>query len=102
VGMGVLAELIKSNKSIQYLSVMMNGLTVKGIELLAEAIGYNNTLMYVDFSQYGIDIPQKLYSQIKSKAELNRVNVGYTRKLRNLKHGEQIHWIDSIYRNNMK
>lgn len=32
----------------------------------------------------------------------NRTNTGYTRKLRNLKHGEQIHWIDSIYRNNMK
>ena len=44
----------------------------------------------------------KLYSQIKLKVESNRVNAGYTRKLRNLKHGEQIHWIDSIYRNNMK
>lgn len=32
----------------------------------------------------------------------NRTNTGYTRKLRNLKHGEQIHWIDSIYRNNLK
>jgi Ran GTPase-activating protein (RanGAP) involved in mRNA processing and transport len=102
VGMGILSDLIKSNKKIQYLSVMMNGLTVKGIELLADAVNCNNTLMYMDFTQYGVEIPQKLYSGIKAKLESNRVNTGYTRKLRNLKHGEQIHWIDSIYRNSMK
>ena len=101
-GICILMDLIKSNKSIQYLSVMMNGLTVKGIELLADAINCNSTIMYLDFAQYGIDIPQKLYSKIKTKVDTNRVNYGYTRKLRNLKHGEQIHWIDSIYRNAMK
>jgi Ran GTPase-activating protein (RanGAP) involved in mRNA processing and transport len=101
-GMYSLSDLIKSNKSIQYLNVMMNGLTVKGIEYLYEAIQQSNTIMYIDFAQYGIDIPQKIYSGIKVKVESNRVNTGYTRKLRNLKHGEQIHWIDSIYRNNMK
>lgn len=101
-GIKVLSELIKSNKSIKYLSVMMNGLTVIGIEYLADAINYNNTLMYVDFTQYGIDVPQKLYSQIKRKVESNRIESNYTRTMRNLKHGEQIHWIDSIYRNAMK
>lgn len=101
-GMYLLTNLIKSNKSIQYLSVMMNGLTGKGIEYLYESIQLNDTIMYIDFAQYGIDVPQKIYSGIKAKVESNRVNAGYTRKLRNLKHGEQIHWIDSIYRNNMK
>jgi hypothetical protein len=59
-------------------------------------------MMYIDFAQYGIDIPQEIYSEIKSKVESKRVKSNYTRKLRNLKHGEQIHWINSIYRNNMK
>jgi Ran GTPase-activating protein (RanGAP) involved in mRNA processing and transport len=101
-GMSLLTELIKSNKSIQYLSVMMNGMTKKGIEELNQAIQSNETIMYVDFAQYGVEIPQQLYSSIKAKVESNRINSGYTRKLRNLKHGENIHWIDSIYRNNMK
>lgn len=101
-GMYILADLIKSNKSIQYLSVMMNGLTLKGIEYLSDAINNNDNMMYIDFAQYGVEVPQKLYSGIKAKVESNRVKFNYTRKLRNLKHGEQIHWIDSIYRNNMK
>ena len=63
---------------------------------------YIETTMYMNYAQYGIDVPQKLNSQIKAKIESNRVNSNYTRQMRNLKHGEQIHWIDSIYRNNMK
>ncbi len=101
-GMKLLSELIVTNKKIEFLSVMMNGLTAKGIEYLADSVEKSDTLMYVDFSQYGIDVPQKLYSRIKSKVESNRTNANYTRKQRNLKHGNQIHWIDSIYRNNMK
>ncbi len=101
-GINILTEMIKNNKSIQYLSVMMNGITKKGIEQLSEAIQLNNTIIYIDFAQYGVEIPQQLYHNIKSKTELNRTNSNYTRKLRNLKHGENIHWIDSIYRNNMK
>jgi len=101
-GIEILSELIKQNKSLKYLSVMMNGLSIKGIETLAEAINQNNTLMYFDWAQYGIDVPQKLSTQIRNKIDSNRTNSGYTRKLRNLKHGEQIHRIDSIYRNNMK
>ena len=101
-GIHILSELIKSNKSIKYLSVMMNGLSLKGIEYLFDAVKQNDTLMYVDFAQYGINIPQKIYSGIKDKVESNRVKSNYTRKLRNLKHGEQIYYIDSIYRNNTK
>ena len=80
----------------------MNGLTSKGIELLANSIEKSDSLMYIDFSQYGTEIPQNLYSKIKSKVKLNRINSNYNKSLRNLKHGENIHWIDSIYRNNMK
>lgn len=102
VGIELLGELIKTNNTIKYISVMMNGLTTKGIEMLSMDLEQNNSLMYLDFAQYGINIHQKILTKIRNKIEANRNNVGYTRKLRNLKHGEQIHWIDSIYRNNMK
>ena len=102
VGIEHLSELIKENRSIQFLSVMMNGISSKGIELLKNAIEKNTSLMYLDYAQYGIEISQTLLTQINDKMKSNRLNSNYTRKLRNLKHGEQIHWIDSIYRNNMK
>lgn len=101
-GINILTKLIENNKSIKYLSIAMNGLTSKGIELLANSVDKSDTLMYIDFSQYGIEMPQKLYTKIKSKVKLNRLNSNYNKSLRNLKHGENIHWIDSIYRNNMK
>jgi Ran GTPase-activating protein (RanGAP) involved in mRNA processing and transport len=101
-GMNILSKLIENNKSIKYLSIAMNGLTSKGIEILSNSLDKSDSLMYVDFSQYGIEIPQKFYSKIKSKVKSNRINANYNRSLRNLKHGENIHWIDSIYRNNMK
>lgn len=102
VGIELLGELIKTNKSIQFLSVCMNGISQMGIETLAQAIQSSNTLMYLDYAQYGVDVEQKTFTQIKNKLESNKTNSGFTRKLRNVKHGEQIHWIDSIYRNNMK
>lgn len=102
VGIELLGELIKTNNTIKYISVMMNGLTIKGINQMATDLEHNNSLMYFDYAQYGIEIPQKILFNIRNKIETNRNNAEYTRKLRNLKHGEQIHWIDSIYRNNMK
>lgn len=101
-GIKILCELVEQNNMIKFLSVVMNGISVGGIELLAEALKKNYSLLYLDYAQYGIEIPQKLSSKIKKKIESNRNNSKYIRKLRNLKHGEQIHWIDSIYRNNMK
>jgi len=101
-GINILTKLIENNKSIKYLSIAMNGLTDKGIELLANSVDKSDSLMYIDFSQYGNKMPEKLYSKIKSKVKSNRINSNYSKSLRNLKHGENIHWIDSIYRNNMK
>ena len=101
-GMKILSELVEKSTSIQYFSVMMNGMTESGIEYLADALDKSTTLMYVDFAQYGVEISQKLSSRIRNKIQSNRTNANFTRKQRNVKHGEQIHWIDSIYRNNMK
>ena len=101
-GMRILTELIESNKSIQYFSVMMNGMTSKGIEYLANSIEKSDTLMYCIYNQYGVEISQQLNARIKAKLESNKIKANFTRKLRNLKHGEHIHWIDSIYRNNSK
>jgi len=46
----LLSELITENKTIQFLSIMMDGLTNVSIETLAKALGENNSLMYLDWA----------------------------------------------------
>ncbi len=99
-GAAKLCRLIESNNTIQYLSVMMNGITNSGLELLANAIQSNNTIKFFDYKQYGIQTYQKVSSMITSKLKSNRGDSKV--ELRNIKHGNKIRFIDSIYRNSMK
>ncbi len=99
-GAAKLCRLIESNNTIQYLSVMMNGITNSGLELLANAIQSNNTIKFFDYKQYGIQSYQKVSSMITSKLKSNRGDSKV--ELRNIKHGNKIRFIDSIYRNSMK
>lgn len=95
-----LCELIKQTKSIKYISIIMNGLTNVGLEAVADAIQENSSLIYFDSAQYGIEIDQKMQQKIKDKLKSNMTESDV--KLRILKHGKSIRYIDSIYRNNMK
>lgn len=100
LGATKLCRLIESNKSIQYLSVMMNGITNVGLELMANSLMKNNSILYFDYKQYGIETLQQVNIMIKDKLKENRDT--NTIVLRNLKHGNKIRFIDSIYRNSMK
>ncbi len=99
-GAAKLCRLIESNKSIQYLSVMMNGITNSGLELFANSIQANDSILFFDYKQYGIQSYQKVSSIITSKLKSNRGDSKL--ELRNIKHGNKIRFIDSIYRNSMK
>ena len=100
VGAIKLCELIKLTKSIKYMSIMMNGITKVGLDAIASAIELNSSLIYFDYSQYGVENDQQLMNQIKNKLASNKTDSDV--KLRILKHGQSIRYIDSIYRNNMK
>jgi Ran GTPase-activating protein (RanGAP) involved in mRNA processing and transport len=95
-----LCNLIKSTKTIKYMSIMMNGITETGLNAVAEAIQENSSLIYFDYSQYGVEVNQQMQKNIKDKLKLNMTESDV--KLRILKHGQSIRYIDSIYRNNMK
>lgn len=99
-GAAKICRLIQSNTRLQYLSVMMNGITVVGLEQLAKAMLTNDTLLHFDWKQYGIANTQKIFSAIDQKLKKNSGN--QISVLRNLKHGSKIRYIDSIYRNSMK
>ena len=116
----ILAELIKTNQSIQFLSINMNGIESDGIEVLAKSLESNKTLLYFEYEQYGVYIDQKTRQSIKTILETNRENnseynryirsrsnIGsntnkYSNYLRVLKHTDKVRYIDSIYRNSSK
>jgi Ran GTPase-activating protein (RanGAP) involved in mRNA processing and transport len=95
-----LCRLIRQTKSIKYMSIIMNGITETGLNAINDAIQENSSLIYFDYTQYGIEVNQQLQKSIKDKLKLNMSESDV--KLRILKHGKSIRYIDSIYRNNMK
>jgi hypoxanthine-guanine phosphoribosyltransferase len=95
-----LCKLIKQTKSMKYMSIIMNGITEVGLNEIAEAIQENSSLTYFDYSQYGVEVDQQMQQSIKNKLKSNMTDSDV--KLRILKHGKSIRYIDSIYRNNMK
>ncbi len=100
-GASKLCRLIETNNSIQYLSVMMNGITNTGLELMANSLQKNNSILYYDYKQYGVQTTQSVNTMIKNKLAENHKNFPSLTQ-RNLKHGNKIRFIDSIYRNSMK
>lgn len=107
LGVEKLKPLIENNNKLQFLTVMMNGISKEGINKMAESIVKNNSLIYFEYTQYNIEVSKKTSQAIRYKLLENRKN--YEERcgkevptLRVLKHGRDIHFIDSIYRNNDK
>lgn len=101
-----LCRLIEFNKKIIFLNIMMNGIREKGLELIAQAIKNNNSLLYFEYKQYGVQTPQTVNTIIRKKLKANwedcKLKGIPVVPLRILKHGKNIRFIDSIYRNSMK
>jgi len=98
-GLQALLPLLHHNRTLQCLSVMMNGISQDGIAQLADALDSNATLMYLDCAQYGLKLEPQLHARIKGKLAANRAAAGFTTPQRHIKHTADIQWIDSIYRN---
>lgn len=102
-GAKYIADLIKENKVLEYISILHNDISNEGIKLISEALQKNNTLLFLDFKQYFVGIDQPIHKSIMDKLKQNREsrNIGGVEKeyQRYLKHTKEIVKIDSIYRN---
>jgi hypothetical protein len=102
-GIKKLAPLIENNKKIKFMSVLMNGITADGLDQVVESIEKNDSMLYFEYRQYNINYDGKKYNRIRTKLEENKKNEGSSLlPLRTLKHGENVKYVNSIYRNNSK
>jgi len=54
-GIKKLAPLIENNNKIQFMSVLMNGITKDGLDQIMESIEKNDTMLYFDYKQYNVN-----------------------------------------------
>lgn len=101
---------IEKNKIVRIFSFEDNNITVEGLEKIYESFVKNDTILHLGFTQYGQKIPKELYTKFTNKLDENvkRVygdDMTYTKyikeKIRFMKHGSDVRFIDSIYRNKM-
>lgn len=107
-GAEYVAEFIKNNTSVEFISVLHNDISAEGVKLLSEALEMNDNICFIMYEQYGIDIPQEVRVSIKNKLKQNifrkyNMTLGdyYENKLRYVKGSTKLKNIDSVYRNRM-
>jgi Ran GTPase-activating protein (RanGAP) involved in mRNA processing and transport len=107
-GMVHLAKLITSNPNIKILSVFNNNIDNVGIKILADAIKENNSVLYIEYGQYGLVVDKDSAYAISTKINENCLrelgmdyNTFVKNKLRFMKHTSRVKYIDSVYRNKM-
>lgn len=103
-----IANFIRNNKSVQFLSIEHNNISNDGLDKINTALQDNKTILHFLYEQYGLDIPQVTRVSIKNKINNNvkaLLNISYNDFIKNhlgpIKHSKKIKNIDSIYRNNM-
>lgn len=103
-----IADFIKSNKTVQIMSIQDTNVGPKGLQLIIDAVQQNDTLLFIYAGQYGYCTPKDLLARLWAKLDENCMkHVGvdvltFRRdKLRFYKHTDRVKDIDSIYRNNM-
>jgi NLR family CARD domain-containing protein 3 len=104
-GAGYIADLLKDNKSIEVINISFNDITEIGLQKISKAMKDNTTVLTIFLYQSpGItnienEIKNKFIQNVK-----NKYNIEYPefveKKLRFIRCGKKIEYIDSIYRNN--
>ncbi len=107
-GAQIIADFIKKNKSVKVLSVLHNDMTEEGVKLLSDALQENNTIVWLYYEQYGVNVSQPIRLAIRAKLEENikkhyNTTVGdfHDNILRYIKGSKKLKNIDSVYRNRM-
>lgn len=107
-GLEYIIEFIKNNKSVEVLNIIHNDISSEGIDRLADALLLNDTICWIYYAQYGIEIKQETHLTIKNKMAQN-INQHYNTTiddycnniLRFVKGSKKLKNIDSVYRNRM-
>lgn len=107
-GIKWIANLIAESKIIQAVSVSCNGISEEGIKLLIyEGILVKDSLIHLEYQQYGLKRSGELVKAIDSKHELNWIKLPHSQGLdlsskyqyvQNFKHSPLVEFIGSVYR----
>ncbi|AYV78979.1 MAG: hypothetical protein Edafosvirus66_2 [Edafosvirus sp.] len=108
-GVKHICKLLENNKKIQLFSISHNNIEIEGINKIAKTISENKSLLYFEYEQFGLKIDQSVRDIINKTINENCINnlgidfnTFVKNNLKNYKHGSQIRFIDSNYRNNGK
>ncbi|MGB3508342.1 MAG: hypothetical protein WBA93_03720 [Microcoleaceae cyanobacterium] len=108
-GAELIADFIGSNNKVQILGLQDTNIRAGGYEIIADALEKNHTLLDLQYQQFRSQLPQELEARIHSLLARNiqqqlgmSVQEFQNSLKREIKHSDQIRFIDSIYRNNMK
>ncbi|MGD1809560.1 hypothetical protein ACP6PL_29570 [Dapis sp. BLCC M126] len=107
-GAELIADFIRSNNTVQIFGLMDTNIREGGFEIIADALEDNHTLLDLQYQQFRSQLPQELEICIRSLLARNIKEQGmsvqefHSSLKREIKHSDQIRFIDSIYRNNMK
>ena len=105
-GIAFISKLVAENKHLIALSVSCNGISNDGLKvLLEEGIQKSDSLIHVEYHQYGLKIDDELKKQIETKLELNWARIQKSVKtdskyqyVRFVKHSPSVQYVDSIYK----
>lgn len=108
LGANDIADFIRNNKSVKVLSILHCGMTESGIDIVTKALLENDTIVWLYYEQYGVNVKQETRLAIKEKLEKNimkhygvNINDFCDNILRYIKSSKKVKNIDSVYRNRM-
>ena len=105
-GAQIIANFLQTNKTVRVMEIKDVNLRDGGLDAIAEALEQNTTLLDLSYAQFQYSIPEAIAAKITHclarnvKQQLGMELSEFRRtKLREIKHGDRIGFIDSIYRN---
>ncbi|WP_371357562.1 hypothetical protein [Hydrocoleum sp. CS-953] len=108
-GAELIADFIRTNNTVKILGLADTNIREGGFEIIANALEENHTLLDLQYQQFRSQLPQELEVRIRCLLARNiqeqlgmSVQEFHSSLKREIKHSDQIRFIDSIYRNNMK
>ena len=105
-GAEIIANFLQTNKTVRVMEIKDVNLRDGGLSAIAEALEQNTTLLDLSYAQFQYSIPETVTAKITHylarnvKQQLGMELAEFRRtRLREIKHTNQIGFIDSIYRN---
>ena len=107
-GIVSIAKLVAENRNLQCLSISCNGVTNEGLRMfLEEGVKQSQSLVHLEFHQYGLKIDEDIKNGIETHLELNWARLreqnldlpdSKYQYVRFMKHSPLVQYIDSCYK----